>query len=1660
MHNFFKIFSKPIIPCFLLAVLGINAPAQENPERNVSAKPAPPGRKSIITKEWKEGGYFDGFSPEDEIIEKRTQTTKHLKNKDGSKSAVTGGWFHYQDVNNSWQDIDFTIVKEFENGYEYLNKTHLIKTYYPNTPGSKGAKISLYDFDLKVWINPSMQTKDRKGNIVNSSSANPSLPVVSEDKIIYPSIYTGMDERFKVMRYGVESEIVINSLDPSFINNNIQKIEFSQTMELPPGYSVWKGNNQMYSDFKSSAFKIKKEGGEYPLTVLPIIIYDNKIDARKAKKLGMLKILKNKAPKKFKKLYKKLSNEDRILFQNSIAVSEYNVEFTGSGIKISYSVPVHWLASAQRVYPVIIDPVWTFTTYSGGWGEVPYDIYYNYARSQQIYLASELGANMDITKVEFKSDGASADQLNNSNERLADVAFSSFASSSWDPSGTVVYNGNLSVTSGAGYKGPALTTTFTHNNSFNLMFSYRHQDGSYESAYSLYEGGTPGTAPRLHAGASDSNNPPNTSSYDASGVCRITYNDPCGNSNCDAFETCATCPGDCGACTAKGNAYGIYMPAAQTGANITDCEIYAVGGTGTPAGQGYKVATPGDAGYTNVIVSGYPVINVDNTSCTSTNITHSTSASNPNFTNFGSNSSPSSDAIAPFVTQYTATGRKTVTMQYTIPPFQVTLMDENFEGSPTGWSNYYYTNNASNQWTIHTSCPISGSKSLQFKRNDCEYGWDVGSGDEIVYKQFNASGKTGLKMDFKWKGVAEGPSYDYGYVVYSTNGTTWNLVSATKYYNQSTTQSVVDLNLSALDNQATAYIGFRFLHDGAAGGDPAFVIDDINIEGTDPGSTTSKTYTGFNNIVITPPSSGSIISSATTACPGTQNALTFQSSLNGSLGFTYLWSVTNPAGGTSSITSSTSGSTDISFTNSTAGNLTFTINLAVTSECCGALSAPASVNITVYPNPAAPTVSASDPAPCTGSSVTLSGTAPAGSNYTWWDAATGGNLLGTGSSFIINPVASGTTTYYVESENSQGCPSVTRTSVNVTGNNVTPPVTSGGSVCGGGTITLSVTPVANATAYNWYSGSCGGTLLQSSLSTSMAVTVSSTTTYYVSVVTSGGCNESACNTVVATVNNSYPTSATWTGASSTDWFNTANWTLTGGTCVPNCNTAITIPNVATKPVIDASGFNPNNLPAEGGNITINSGSSLTINNKSELYVCGNFTHSGTLTMNGGKVSFNGSSQQTYSKTSTGSGDFLEVVINNSSGLKVLDGGTPASPYQDLSISASGQLNFTSGKILTEGGRSVVIKNTSSSAITGYGTSNYINGRFIQYVAAGSTYYFPVGNSEAYEQVSLKINSVSGGLTYLTTWFDNLSTWAGSGLPINADGAQYTTLINIGGPNSTTGIANCGMWVITPNAGSADYDMTVWGRNYDNQSGLGFTIMKRETYECVSTAWSVLGTLGSTTASGNVLTATRTGMSGFSKFAIGRSGFPLPVELLMFDGSCDPKNNSVTLTWVTASEKNNDYFTLERSCDGENYAVIGKIKGYGNSSSAKEYSFMDENFPGGNCTYRITQIDFDGASKRYDPIAVNCENNNEFGIVKIIPNPVKSDLFVFFRNDTEEPVYITAYDVVGQILISEKVISQEGLNRVALDLSNLSNGVYFITVNNTYKNFVERIVKQH
>jgi hypothetical protein len=170
---------------------------------------------------------------------------------------------------------------------------------------------------------------------------------------------------------------------------------------------------------------------------------------------------------------------------------------------------------------------------------------------------------------------------------------------------------------------------------------------------------------------------------------------------------------------------------------------------------------------------------------------------------------------------------------------------------------------------------------------------------------------------------------------------------------------------------------------------------------------------------------------------------------------------------------------------------------------------------------------------------------------------------------------------------------------------------------------------------------------------------------------------------------------------------------------------------------------------------------------------------------------------------------------------------------------------------------------------------------------------------------------------------------------------------------------------------------------------------------------------------------------------------LPVELLYFSGRNE--NNLNLLEWSTATEINNDYFEVLKSTDGRFFEKIGEVKGHGNSTDKKTYSFKDYEVQDKTNYYRLRQVDFDGKSEFSKIVSVSSKSINS--IWTIYPNPAKHILRI--NSDFSAIKEYTIFNTLGMRVQRGAMNSSEK----SIDISSLSLGIYFLKIDNQVERFV-------
>jgi hypothetical protein len=177
--------------------------------------------------------------------------------------------------------------------------------------------------------------------------------------------------------------------------------------------------------------------------------------------------------------------------------------------------------------------------------------------------------------------------------------------------------------------------------------------------------------------------------------------------------------------------------------------------------------------------------------------------------------------------------------------------------------------------------------------------------------------------------------------------------------------------------------------------------------------------------------------------------------------------------------------------------------------------------------------------------------------------------------------------------------------------------------------------------------------------------------------------------------------------------------------------------------------------------------------------------------------------------------------------------------------------------------------------------------------------------------------------------------------------------------------------------------------------------------------------------------------------------PLPIELTYFNAS--PGGTDVIVEWATATETNNDHFTIERSKDGTEFLPVGVVKGAGTSSSAIAYSYEDKNVGAGTWYYRLRQTDHNGECS-YSKIAAVQLAGGLAGM-GLYPNPCTDH--TFYIDMFDEDVDVEVLTMGGDKLFGKRIPAGSS-NAVSLP-DELQEGIYIVLVTSSHNTSMKKLV---
>jgi hypothetical protein len=312
------------------------------------------------------------------------------------------------------------------------------------------------------------------------------------------------------------------------------------------------------------------------------------------------------------------------------------------------------------------------------------------------------------------------------------------------------------------------------------------------------------------------------------------------------------------------------------------------------------------------------------------------------------------------------------------------------------------------------------------------------------------------------------------------------------------------------------------------------------------------------------------------------------------------------------------------------------------------------------------------------------------------------------------------------------------------------------------------------------------------------------------------------------------------------------------------------------------------------------------------------------------------------------------------------------------------------------------------------------------IVSGFTYDFPIGGShiddeggDGVQYVSMKSNNGDGVIAVVFNDSSGIGVLDSMVICPSGTGDYQDVEYRI-----TNGSWN----IMNPGGGITNYNVTLHPIDFTDNGYVDYTILKngfpsgRDKCDGIATN----------------LPITDDSLTSFSIFEVAASENTslLPIKLVFFEASITAVN-TVKLDWQTASEINNDFFSIERSIDALDWETIERIEGAGNSFNLSNYALFDNRPFLGVSYYRLKQTDFDGQFEYSKIRAVTIQNLQ----ILIYPNPATNQVTI--DGNSLELGDITIYNILGEELTSFRLSSQITDSKLVLDLSKLAKGTYFI-----------------
>jgi hypothetical protein len=265
-----------------------------------------------------------------EILEKRTNNSKHYQQENGAVTAVISPQsVHFINEKGLWEDINTSIVPSTKVGFDFENSSNGIKSYF----GNDGVVYVSGNEEIKVGVNPSIVWVNALNEVSLIETGATSNALVDRNSIVYNNAFQDGKIQYLVEKETIKNNLILNSLPTSLVGQT-GSLGFSEEIVLPTGWSIVSAEKK--GGIVNGSLSILDASGLEVFVIPPPVAYDSN------------------------------ANGTSITGSSNTDIG-YKLVQTATGYTLITLVDLEWLNSASIQFPIVIDPTVALPGVHGGW---------------------------------------------------------------------------------------------------------------------------------------------------------------------------------------------------------------------------------------------------------------------------------------------------------------------------------------------------------------------------------------------------------------------------------------------------------------------------------------------------------------------------------------------------------------------------------------------------------------------------------------------------------------------------------------------------------------------------------------------------------------------------------------------------------------------------------------------------------------------------------------------------------------------------------------------------------------------------------------------------------------------------------------------------------------------------------------------------------------------------------------------------------------------------------------------------------------------------------------------------------------------------------------------------------------------------------------------